>query len=333
MQKILVTGGVGFIGSNFIRHLFSTQKEIEIVNLDKLTYAGNRKNLLDLEKKPNYSFIKGDICDPKTVKKAMKGVDTLVNFAAESHVDRSIRNPASFIRTDMFGAYILLEEARKQDVKNFVQISTDEVYGSIEQGKFSENSPLNPSNPYSASKAGADRLAFSYFKTYGVPIIITRSSNNFGPYQFPEKIIPLFITNILSGKKVPVYGDGLNVRDWIFVDDNCSAINLYMLKGKKGETYNIGGGNEIKNIELTKSILKELGKTDEMIDFVQDRAGHDRRYALDFSKIKKLGYKPGKNFYARLKETIQWYKENPHWWKPLVKKVQIKKRTQNERKR
>ncbi|MBI2598110.1 MAG: dTDP-glucose 4,6-dehydratase [Candidatus Diapherotrites archaeon] len=325
MQKILVTGGAGFIGSNFIRHLLSLQKEIEIVNFDKLTYAGNLENLRDVEQNPNYSFLKGDICDEKTVKNAMQEIEVVINFAAESHVDRSIYDPESFIRTDMIGAHVLLEEARRQDVEKFIQISTDEVYGSIEKRKFSERSPLNPSNPYSASKAGADRLAYSYFKTYGLPIIITRSSNNFGPYQFPEKIIPLFITNLLLKKKVPLYGDGKNVRDWLFVEDNCRAISLCMQKGKNGETYNIGGGNEKTNIELTKIILKELGLDESRVEFVADRLGHDRRYALDFSKVKKLGFRPSKNFEQQLKETIHWYKNNQNWWKPLIEKAQIKR--------
>ncbi len=325
MEKILVTGGAGFIGSNFIRFLLKEKSDIKIINLDKLTYAGNLESLKDVETNPNYSFIQGDICDPKIVAIAMNRVDIVINFAAESHVDRSIQDPSSFIRTDMFGAFILLEEARKQNVKKFVQISTDEVYGSIERGSFSEESALSPSNPYSASKAGADRLAFSYFKTYGLPVIITRSSNNFGPYQFPEKFIPLFITNLLQKKKVPLYGDGKNGRDWIFVLDNCKAIDLCLKKGLDGETYNIGGGNEKKNIDIAKFITKELGFDESMIEFVTDRLGHDKRYSLDFSKAKKLGYKPSTSFKSRLKETIEWYKENEQWWKPLLKKAKIAK--------
>ena len=323
MEKILVTGGAGFIGSNFVRFLLEKNPGTKIVNLDKLTYAGNLENLRDVEKNKNYSFIKGDICDAAVVKKAMNGAGAVINFAAESHVDRSIYDPASFIKTDMFGAYVLLEEARRQEVKKFVQVSTDEVYGSTESGMFSEESPLNPSNPYSASKAGADRLAYSFYKTYGLPVIITRSSNNFGPFQFPEKMIPLFITNLLQGKKVPLYGDGKNVRDWLFVEDNCRAIELCLKKGKSGEAYNIGGGNEKTNIELTKIILKELGMGEGMIDFVADRPGHDRRYALDFSKVQELGYSPVKNFGQKIMETISWYKENRNWWKPLIEKAKL----------
>ena len=323
MEKILVTGGAGFIGSNFVRFLLEKNPGTKIVNLDKLTYAGNLENLRDVEKNKNYSFIKGDICDAAVVKKAMDGAGAVINFAAESHVDRSIYDPASFIKTDMFGAYVLLEEARRQEVKKFVQVSTDEVYGSTESGMFSEESPLNPSNPYSASKVGADRLAYSFYKTYGLPVIITRSSNNFGPFQFPEKMIPLFITNLLQGKKVPLYGDGKNVRDWLFVEDNCRAIELCLKKGKSGEAYNIGGGNEKTNIELTKIILKELGMGEDMIDFVADRPGHDRRYALDFSKVQELGYSPVKNFGQKIMETISWYKENRNWWKPLIEKAKL----------
>ena len=259
MEKILVTGGAGFIGSNFIMHMLGKKPDVAIVNLDKLTYAGNLENLKSVEKNPNYEFVKGDICDAKVVAKAMKGCDVVVNFAAESHVDRSINDPGSFIQTDVYGAYVLLEEAKKIGVEKFVQISTDEVYGSIEEGSFSETSPLNPRNPYSASKAGADRLAYSYFATYDLPVVITRSSNNFGPYQFPEKLIPLFVTNLIQGKKVPLYGDGMNVRDWLYVKDNCFAIDLVLRKGKLGEVYNIGGGNETPNIEITKMVLKEFG--------------------------------------------------------------------------
>ncbi|HIH08566.1 MAG TPA: dTDP-glucose 4,6-dehydratase [Candidatus Diapherotrites archaeon] len=327
MDRVLVTGGAGFIGSNFIRYLAETHPETEIVNLDKLTYAGNLENLRDLKGNKNYSFIKGDICDKKVVAKAMKGCDVVVNFAAESHVDRSIEEPASFIKTDVFGAYVLLEEARKQDVEKVIQISTDEVYGSIQKGSFTEESVLNPTNPYSASKAGADRLAFSYFATYGLPVIITRSSNNYGPYQFPEKVIPLFITNLIQGKKVPLYGDGLNVRDWLYVKDNCEAIDLALRKGKNGEVYNIGGGSEKTNLELTRFILREIGKGEEMIEHVKDRLGHDRRYSLSFEKIAFLGYKPKKTFENRMRETIQWYKKNKKWWIPLLKKAAFERKS------
>lgn len=312
-MKILVTGGCGFIGSNFIREI---TKHREVVNLDKLTYAGvnNLKGVKD------YSFVKGDICKREDVEKAMKGCDTVVHFAADSHVDRSIKDPATFVQTNVFGTYVLLEEARKNDIGRFVMISTDEVYGQIERGSFRETDVLNPRNPYSASKAGAERLAYSFFATYGLPVVIPRSSNNFGPYQLPDKIIPLFITNILENKKVPLYGDGKNVRDWVYVSDNCEAIRLCMERGRPGEVYNIGGGNEITNLELTRLILREMGKGEEMIEFVKDRPGHDRRYSLDSSKImEELGWRPGHDFRDAIKKTINWYGENQNWWKPLKK--------------
>ncbi|MFH1695153.1 MAG: dTDP-glucose 4,6-dehydratase [Candidatus Micrarchaeota archaeon] len=318
-MNLLVTGGAGFIGSNFIKHFFSLYPESKITNLDKLTYAGRLENLKEVEKNKDYSFIKGDICDKKIVAKASKNVDLIINFAAESHVDRSISSPEDFIRTDIFGTFVLLEEARKNDL-DIIQISTDEIYGSIENGLFSEENPLMPSSPYSASKAGADRLAFSYFKTYGLNVKITRSSNNFGPNQFPEKLIPLFVTNLLEDKKVPIYGDGKNVRDWIYVKDNCDAIIKVMEKGKKGEAYNAGAGNEKTNLGITEFILNELGKGKEFIEFVEDRKGHDLRYALDCSKIKELGFKPEHSFESALKETVSWYKNNSWWWKPLKKK-------------
>ncbi|MBU2475975.1 dTDP-glucose 4,6-dehydratase [Candidatus Micrarchaeota archaeon] len=318
-MNLLVTGGAGFIGSNFIKHFFSLYPEAKITNLDKLTYAGRLENLKEVEKNKDYSFIKGDICDKKIVAKASKNVDLIINFAAESHVDRSISSPEDFIRTDIFGTFVLLEEARKNDL-DIIQISTDEIYGSIENGLFSEENPLMPSSPYSASKAGADRLAFSYFKTYGLNVKITRSSNNFGPNQFPEKLIPLFVTNLLEDKKVPIYGDGKNVRDWIYVKDNCDAIIKVMEKGKKGEAYNAGAGNEKTNLGITEFILNELGKGKEFIEFVEDRKGHDLRYALDCSKIKELGFKPEHSFESALKETVSWYKNNSWWWKPLKKK-------------
>ncbi len=318
-MNLLVTGGAGFIGSNFIKQYFELFPETKITNLDKLTYAGRLENLKEIEKNTNYNFIKGDVCDKKIVEKASKNTDIIINFAAESHVDNSIQKPEEFIQTDVFGTFVLLEQARKNDL-NFIQISTDEVYGSIDKGLFFENSPLMPSSPYSASKAGADRLAFSYFKTYGLNVKITRSSNNFGPNQFPEKLIPLFITNLLEGKKVPVYGNGLNVRDWIYVKDNCSAVIKVMEKGKKGETYNVGGKNERTNLEITEFILNELGKGKEFIEFVEDRKGHDKRYALNCDKINALGFKPEYSFEEELKETINWYKENSWWWNPLKKK-------------
>ena len=318
-MKILVTGGCGFIGSNFIKHMFKTRPAYKIVNLDKLTYCGNLENLRDIEKDLRYAFIKGDICDRKIVDKAINGCDAVINFAAESHVDRSIEDASAFIRTNIQGVYVLLEAAKKHNIKRFIQISTDETYGSIRKGSFKETSLLHPNSPYSAAKAGGDHLALAYYTTFKLPVIVTRSSNNFGPYQYPEKVIPLFITNLLANKKVPLYGDGMNVRDWLYVFDNCSAIDLILHKGKIGEIYNIGGSFEIPNIELTTIILKLLGKTDKMINYVPDRLGHDRRYSLDSTKIKKLGWQPSKDFNAAIKETINWYKANTTWWQRLKK--------------
>ena len=316
-MKILVTGGCGFIGSNFIRHMLKKYPAYKIVNLDKLTYCGNPDNLRDIESDKRYSFIKGDICDKKTVDKAMKDCGFVVNFAAESHVDRSIEDASDFICSNIQGVYALLEAAKKHNIKRFIQISSDEVYGSIRKGSFKENSLLHPNSPYSAAKAGGDHIALAYYTTFKLPVIVTRSSNNFGPYQYPEKVIPLFITNLLENKKVPLYGDGMNVRDWLYVIDNCGAIDLVLHKGKIGEIYNIGGSFEIPNIELTNIILKNLGKTDKMINYVSDRLGHDRRYSLDSTKIKKLGWQPSKNFNTAIKETINWYKTNTTWWQKL----------------
>ncbi|MBL7136022.1 MAG: dTDP-glucose 4,6-dehydratase [Candidatus Marinimicrobia bacterium] len=315
----LITGGAGFIGSNYIRYLFKRYKDIMIVNLDKLTYAGNTANLKDIESSENYIFIKGDICDNGVVNKVFREYhpDYLINFAAESHVDRSIGNPDDFIRTDIFGVYILLEASKELGIERFIQISTDEVYGSIEKGSFTEESSLKPSNPYSASKTGGDRLAYSYFATYGLPVIITRASNNFGPYQYPEKLIPLFVTNALEDKQLPIYGDGRNVRDWLFVEDHCIAIEFILQKGKVGEVYNIAGASEKENIQITNHILELLGKSNSLIHYVADRIGHDRRYSLDASKLYNLGWKQEYEFGDALKETIQWYKENSDWWKPL----------------
>lgn len=323
-NKVLVTGGCGFIGSNFVRYLLQAHPEVEVVNLDKLTYAGNPENLRDVEGNSNYTFIKGDICNSAVVARAMEGCDAVVNFAAESHVDRSIANPTEFIETDIFGAYNLLEQARKQGVKRFCQISTDEVYGSVEEGSSKETDELKPRNPYSASKAGADRLAYSFWATYNLDVVITRSSNNYGPYQYPEKVIPLFVTNLIEGKKVPLYGDGLNKRDWLYVVDNCEAVDLVLQKGKAGEVYNIGAGNEYTNLELTKTILEHTGKGDEMIEHVKDRPGHDRRYALDCSKMNALGWNAKTDFSSGLKATVEWYKENERWWRPLIEEHQKK---------
>ncbi len=319
-MRILVTGGAGFIGSNFIRHILKKYPDYEIINLDKLTYAGNLDNLRDLEKNKRYEFVKGDITDQKIVGKCVKEVHSIVNFAAETHVDRSIVNAGDFVKTNVFGTYTLLEAAAKNSISKYIQISTDEVYGSIEKGAFKEADNLQPSSPYSATKASADLLAKSYHTTYQLPVIITRSSNNFGPYQFPEKVMPLFITNALEDQPVPLYGDGKNVRDWVYVMDNCEAIDQVMHKGVAGEIYNIGGSNELTNIELTKKILELLGKGDELIKPVADRLGHDRRYALDCFKLRsELGWKPQHDFNQALKDTITWYKENQQWWKKLKK--------------
>jgi len=317
MKNILVTGGAGFIGSNFIKYMLNKYPDYHITNLDKLTYCGNLDNLKSIEGSKNYTFVKGDIADEKVVEGLVKGSDTVINFAAETHVDRSITDPASFVRTNVFGTHTLLEAAKKHGVSRYIQISTDEVYGSILKGEFKEDDSLLPNSPYSATKAGADLLVRSYFVTYKLPVIITRSSNNYGPYQYPEKVIPLFITNLLGGKKVPLYADGMNVRDWLYVIDNCEAIDVVLHKGLVGEVYNIGGGNEITNLDLTHTILKALGKDDSFIQHVADRPGHDKRYALDISKIAKLGWKPRHDFHSALQLTVEWYKKNIAWWRKL----------------
>ncbi len=316
-MKLLVTGGAGFIGSNFIRHLLRKYENYEVINLDKLTYAGNLDNLKDLENNPRYRFVQGDICDSSTVETLSKLVDVIVNFAAETHVDRSILEPGSFINTDVLGTYVLLEAAKKNKHKRYIQISTDEVYGNIENGSFIEEDPLHPSNPYSASKGSGDLLAQSYWVTYKVPIIITRSSNNFGPFQHPEKLIPLFITNALDEASLPLYGDGKNVRDWIYVLDNCKALDIVLHEGMPGATYNIGGGNEKTNIEIAEFIIRELEKPRTIINFVKDRPGHDRRYSLDSSKILNLGFSPRYEFEDALRETISWYRNNVWWWRKI----------------
>ncbi len=317
MQRFLVTGGAGFIGSNYIRHLLRKTRDIFIINFDKLTYAGNLDNLRDVEKNPRYRFVQGDICDAMLVDQYMAETDVVVNFAAESHVDRSIGAPDDFIRTDVFGAFVLLEAARWHRVKKFIQISTDEVYGSIEQGSFKETDALMPSSPYSASKAGADRLAYSYFVTFGLPVIITRGSNNFGPYQYPEKLIPLFVTNAIEDKPLPIYGDGKNVRDWIYVEDHCDAIDFLLAHGKAGEVYNIGGGNERNNLEITEMILTALHKPKSLMAFVDDRLGHDRRYSLEAGRLAALGWQPKHDFKTALEFTIDWYAKNRWWWEKL----------------
>ena len=323
-MKLLVTGGAGFIGSNFILYWLKKYPDDKIINLDKLTYAGNLENLRSVEKNPNYEFIRGDICDPKLVNSLTEKVDTIVHFAAESHVDRSISDPAPFIKTNIEGTYVLLEAALKNKVKKFHHISTDEVFGALElnsKEKFNDSTPYNPHSPYSASKASSDHLVRAYHTTYDLPITISNCSNNFGPYQFPEKLIPLAITNLIEGKKVPVYGDGLYVRDWLYVEDHCKAIDLILQKGKIGETYLIGGLTEdVSNIDIIKKILKIMGKDEAQIEYVKDRPGHDRRYAIDWSKInKELGWKPEHNFDEYLKETVDRYKNNQEWWEKLKK--------------
>ncbi len=319
-MKLLITGGAGFIGSNFIRYWLKNHPEDSILNFDKLTYAGNLENLKDVQSNPHYAFIKGDICDRNQVDEAMKQVDTVVHFAAESHVDRSIADASPFIKTNIEGTHILLESALANNIKRFHHISTDEVFGALELNtteKFTDKTPYTPRSPYSASKASSDHLVRAYHVTYGLPITISNCSNNFGPYMFPEKLIPLAITNILEGKKVPVYGDGLYVRDWLFVEDHCRAIDLILQNGKIGETYLVGGLTEdISNIDVIKKILQMMGKGEDMIEFVKDRPGHDRRYAIDWSKIKnELGWEPQHNFDEALKLTIDWYKNNESWWK------------------
>ena len=310
-MRLLVTGGAGFIGSNFIRHILNKYPAYKIINLDKLTYCGCLENLKDIEGNPNYEFVKGDICDEKVVGKLAKGVDVIVNFAAESHVDRSIADASEFIQTNVYGTYILLEAAKKYKIPRLIQISTDEVYGSREAGSFKEGDALHPNSPYAASKAAADHLCRSYFVTYKLPVIIIRSSNNFGPHQYPEKVIPLFITNALKDKKLPLYGDGLNVRDWLYVLDNCRAIDLILHKGTLGEIYNVAAGNEENNLELTRLILRLMGKPEDLIEYVKDRPGHDRRYSLNTDKIKALGWQAQYQFEAALNETINWYRSKP----------------------
>ena len=316
-MRLVVTGGAGFIGSNFVRFMLRRYDDLEVVNLDKLTYAGNLDNLRDVEDDARYTFVKGDICDAAVVRAALQGADAVVNFAAETHVDRSISGPQDFISTDVLGTHTLLEAVRELAIARYVQISTDEVYGSTETGSFTEESDLAPSSPYSASKAGADLLVLAYHRTYGAPVLITRSSNNYGPWQYPEKIIPLFITNAIDGQALPVYGDGLNVRDWLYVDDNCAGIDAVLRKGALGEVYNIGGGNEVKNLALTRHILELLGKSPELIRFVADRPGHDRRYSIDCGKLQALGWHPATPFETGLERTVSWYRDNPTWWRKI----------------
>jgi len=318
-MKLLVTGGAGFIGSNFVHYALKEHPDWEVTNLDKLTYAGNLENLKEIQDQPGYHFVKGDIADRKLVDKLLgQGFDVIVNFAAESHVDRSILDASPFIETNVKGTQVLLEGAKKHGIQRFIQVSTDEVYGSIDSGRFTEESNLSPSSPYSASKTAADLLCRAYFKTHRLPVIVTRCTNNLGPYQFPEKLIPLVITNALEDKPVPVYGDGLNVRDWIFVADHCRALDVVIQKGKPGEIYNIGSGNEKTNLELIHKLLELLDKPQSLIQFVTDRPAHDRRYALDCAKIAtELGWKPAYSFEKALSATVDWYLKNESWWRSI----------------
>ncbi len=314
-MRLFVTGGAGFIGANYVRWVLAHSSD-DVVVFDKLTYAGNMENLRDLSG-PRFEFVRGDICDADAVRDAMAGCDAVLNFAAESHVDRSILYAGEFVRTNVMGTNTLLDIARSLGVERFVHVSTDEVYGSIPEGSFREGDPLTPSSPYSASKAGADVLAHAYWVTFDFPVIVTRSSNNFGPYQFPEKLIPLFVTRLMDGERVPLYGDGLNVRDWIYVLDNCSGIDVALRRGRPGQTYNVGGGNEMTNIDLTHRVLALLGKDASFIEYVPDRPGHDRRYSIDTSKIRALGWKPELDFDRALEATVEWYRANRWWWEPL----------------
>ena len=319
-MRLLVTGGAGFIGSNYIRMLVNGELKgiSKIIVLDKLTYSGNKQNLIDLDSS-SYEFVQGDICDTDLVLKLSKQVDAIVNFAAESHVDRSIDSSREFIQTNVLGTHTLLESARKSNLSTFLQISTDEVYGSILEGSWDEDFPLQPNSPYAASKASADLISQAYHRTYGMDVRITRCSNNYGPYQYPEKVIPLFITNLIQDKKVPLYGQGLNVRDWLHVTDHCRGIHLVLTKGKPGDVFNIGGGRELSNLELTRVILEAMAASEERIEEVVDRLGHDFRYSLNIEKItKQLGYKPEVDFEEGISQTIEWYKSSKKWWGPLV---------------
>ena len=319
-KTLLVTGGAGFIGSNFIQYMLKNYPDCRILNLDKLTYAGNLDNLKEIENDPRYEFFQGDIQDREIVGELFKKAQGIVHFAAETHVDRSILDAGQFVLTDVFGSFILFETLRRADIEFFIHVSTDEVYGSRKEGYFKEEDALNPSSPYSASKAGADRMAYAYTVTYGLPIIIVRPSNNFGPYQYPEKFIPLFITNALQGKELPLYGDGLNVRDWLYVDDHCRALDLIMRCGRGGEIYNIGANHEKKNIEVAEKIIKLLRRSKNLIKPVSDRLGHDRRYAVDCGKLRSLGWKPEQDFEKSIEKTVRWYSDNQDWWKKIIHK-------------
>ncbi len=319
MQNILVTGGAGFIGSNFVRYLLNKYPQYQVVVFDKLTYAGRMENLLDVDDDPRCAFVRGDICDAEAVEKAIKQyqVDAIVNCAAESHVDRSILNADAFVKTDVYGTYVLLEAARKFKVERLLQLSTDEIYGSVPVGYSKETDPFEPNSPYSASKASAELLIRSYFMTYQLPVVITRGSNTFGPYQYPEKLLSLFITNAIDDLPLPVYGDGMQVRDWLYVMDHCKGIDLVLHEGKLGEAYNIGGENERHNIDVIRLMLRVLGRPESLIRRVSDRPAHDKRYALDTAKIRALGWAPRKDFENAMAETVEWYVKNPWWWRKI----------------
>ena len=316
-RRLLVTGGAGFIGSAFVRRTLERHPDASITVLDKLTYAGNMANLAPVETHPGYTFVHGDIADAEIVDRLAAEVDVIVNFAAESHVDRSIEEPDAFIRTDVYGTFVLLEAARHHRHQRYLQVSTDEVYGHVPDGSSVEADALKPRSPYSASKAGGDLLVGAYHATYGLPTLLTRASNNFGPYHYPEKVIPLFITNAMDDEPLPLYGDGLQIRDWLFVDDHCDALETVLMRGEPGETYNIGGGNELTNLELTRSILELLEKPISLVRSVPDRAGHDRRYSVDCSKLRALGWTPAHDFADALRQTVDWYRTNEAWWRPL----------------
>ena len=318
MVRLLVTGGAGFIGSNFVRYALASHSNWQVTTLDKLTYAGRLENLQGALNDPRHAFVKGDIADPAVAAPLVKASDIVVHFAAETHVDRSLMSAGEFITTDVYGTFVLLEAAREaRGLRRFVQISTDEVYGSVPEGASRETDEIRPRNPYAASKAGADRLAYSYWATYGVPVVITRASNNYGPFHFPEKVIPLFITNAIDDRPVPLYGDGLQERDWLHVSDHCRAVDLLIDAGTAGEVYNVGGGNPVTNIDLTRRILEFVGKPESLIRPVADRLGHDRRYALDASKLHGLGWRPQVPFAAGLRDTVAWYLQNEWWWRPI----------------
>jgi len=319
-MKLLITGGAGFIGSNFARHILATTDD-SVVVLDALTYAGNLENLADLRDDPRFTFVEGNICDREAVRSAMHGCDQVVHFAAESHVDRSLLDPDVFVRTNCDGTNVMCDIATQLGVDRFLHISTDEVYGSIEEGSFVETDALHPRSPYSAAKAGSDLIAMAYHETYDLPVVLTRSSNQFGPYQFPEKLIPFFVTTLLEGGKVPLYGDGLNVRDWLFVEDNCRGVETVLRQGKIGEVYNIGAGNERTNREITDVILAALGKDESSVDYVVDRQGHDRRYSIATDKVSTLGWAPTRTFEEAIEATIAWYVDHRPWWEPLRARV------------